>query len=59
LLLLQDGTDVFFTEYADIYSLNNLGSWSANIASGLVKLLFTPVSSDNITIKVVRTAIDL
>jgi len=59
LLLLQDGTDVFFTEYADIYSLNNLGSWSANIASGLVELLFTPVSSDNITIKVVRTAIDL
>jgi len=59
LLLLQDGTNVYFTEYADIYTATSLGTWSADIASGTVALLFTPYSSDNLSIKVVRTAIDI
>ena len=59
LMLLQDGTDVFFTEYADIYTATSLGSWSANIIGGMVELLFTPNTSDDMAIKVVRTAIDL
>ena len=59
LLLVQDGIDVYFTEYADIYTASSLGSWSADIDSGSVELLFTPYSADNLTIKVVRTTIDI
>jgi len=59
LMLIQNGTDVFFTEYADIYTSASLGSWSADIVGGMVELLFTPYTSDNMSIKVVRTAIDL
>ena len=59
LMLIQDGTDVWFTEYADIYTNGSLGSWSADIVSGMVELMFTPNSSQNMVIKVVRTALDL
>ena len=59
MLLVQDGTDVYFTEYADIYTASSLGAWSADIAVGMVELLFTPYSSHNLTIKVVRTTIDI
>jgi hypothetical protein len=59
IMLLQDGTDVFLTEYADIYTSTSLGSWSADISSGLVELLFTPNNSDNMNIMVVRTTIDI
>jgi hypothetical protein len=59
LMLIQDGTDVFFTEYADIYTSTSLGIWSADIVGGIVELLFTPNTSQNMVIKVVRTALDL
>ena len=59
LMLLQDGTDVCFTEYADIYTNGSLGAWSADITGGVVELLFTPNTSQNMVIKVVRTALDL
>jgi hypothetical protein len=59
IMLLQDGTDVFLTEYADIYTATSLGSWSADISSGIVELLFTPNTSDSMNIKVVRTTIDI
>ena len=59
IMLLQDGTDVYLTEYADIYTATSLGSWSADISSGIVELRFTPNTSDNMNIKVVRTTIDL
>ena len=59
IMLLQDGTDVYLTEYADIYTATSLGSWSADISNGIVELLFTPNTSDNMNIKVVRTNIDL
>ena len=59
IMLLQDGTDVWLTEYADINTNGALGLWEADIATGMVELLFTPASSQNMIIKVVRTALDL
>jgi hypothetical protein len=59
IMLLQDGADVFLTEYADIYTVASLGTWSADISSGVVELLFTPNNNDNMNIKVVRTTIDI
>jgi hypothetical protein len=50
---------VCFTEYADIYTNGSLGAWSADITGGVVELLFTPNTSQNMVIKVVRTALDL
>ena len=59
IMLIQDGTDVWLTEYADINTNGVLGLWEADIVSGTIELLFTPVSSQNMAIKVVRTTIDL
>jgi len=59
IMLIQDGTDVWLTEYADINTNGVLGNWEADISGGIVQLLFTPVSSQNMAVKVVRTAIDI
>jgi hypothetical protein len=57
-MLIHDGTDVYITEYNDIYTNGSLGDFEADIVGGVVELLFTPISSATMTIKTVRTTID-
>jgi len=57
-MLIHDDTDVFITEYGDIYSNGSLGEFEADISAGYVQLYFTPISSATMIIKSVRTTID-
>ena len=57
-MLIHDGTDVYITEYNDIYTNGSLGDFEADIVGGVVELLFTPINSATMTIKTVRTTID-
>lgn len=54
LLLVQDGTDVFLTEYGIQYTDMLLGSFSASIVSGVVNLIFTPFTNNNMTVSLFR-----
>ena len=47
---------VYLTEYGTIYTNASLGTIDANIVSGEVRLLVTPINAGT-TIKVVRTNI--
>jgi hypothetical protein len=53
ILLIHDGSNVLTTEYATLSTNGNLGVVSANIASGNVNLLFTPINGVN-TIRIER-----
>jgi hypothetical protein len=55
ILLIQDGTNPFITEYGTIYNNINLGSFNAGIL-GNVFLSVTPTSA-NVVVKFTRTAI--
>jgi len=46
ILVLQSGGNVYLTEYATLLSNNTIGTFSANIASGNVNILFTPTSTN-------------
>ena len=59
--LLQDEDDVFTTEQGTLFN-RTLGTFSANLDisktrsnSNIVNLLFTPTTSEHLTIKLVRT----
>lgn len=56
IMLLQDGTNTYTTEYATLVSSSTLGTFSANIDSGTVRLFVVPASATN-TIKYQRTLI--
>lgn len=56
LLLIHDGTTVYITEYAIVYTNVSLATINADIAGGNVRLLVTPTNATN-TIRVVRTAL--
>ncbi len=56
ILLIHDGSTVYMTEYAIIYTDATLASFNADIAGGNVRLLVTPVNTTN-TIRVVRTTL--
>ena len=56
LLLLQDGTTVFTTEYATIYTDSSLVVFNSTIEDGLVKLKLTPTFT-NTTVKGFRTGV--
>lgn len=45
IMLLQDGTNVFITEYATLTNSTSMGTFSANIASGSVNLLVSPTQT--------------
>lgn len=47
LILLHDGTDVQVMEYATLYTNKLLGSFSADILSGKVRLRYTPAFDNN------------
>lgn len=55
-VLVQDATNVWLTEYGSIQTGPSLGNFSADISSGDVRLLFTAVNSVN-TIRSVRYGI--
>lgn len=56
IMLLQDGTSTYTTEYATLVSSSTLGTFSANIDSGDVRLFVVPTNAVN-TIKYQRTLI--
>ena len=56
MVLVQDATNVWITEYGSIQTGPSLGSFSADISSGSVRLLFTAVNATN-TIRSVRYGI--
>ncbi len=45
ILLTHDGTDVFMTEYAAVYSSSILTTFNGDINSGNIRLLVTPVNA--------------
>jgi hypothetical protein len=56
ILLMHNGTSVFMTEYATIYTTSSLASFDADINNGLVRLLCTPTNS-NTTVKLQRISV--
>ena len=56
ILMMHDGTDVYLTQYANINSGAVLATFDADISSGNIRLLVTPVNA-NTTVKTVRTSI--
>jgi hypothetical protein len=59
LLLFHDGTTVYLTQYASIFDNGAQVTFDADINSGSVRLRATPASTDNMTIKVIRQAIEV
>ena len=47
-LLLHDGSDVFITEYATIFSNTSLGNVTAAINSANVELIVAPTDSSSV-----------
>ena len=56
IVLVQDATNVWLTEYGSIQTGPSLGTFTADISGGDVRLLFTAVNSIN-TIRSVRYGI--
>ncbi len=56
ILLIHDGSTVYMTEYAIVYTDGALASFNADISGGSVRLLVSPVNTTN-TIRVVRTTL--
>jgi len=57
ILVMHDGTDVFVTEYGTMWSGSaSLGTFTADINSGNVRLLFTPANA-NTTVKFKRIVV--
>ena len=55
-LLIHDGTTVYMTEYATIFSNASLGTIDGDINSGSVRLLVTPANA-NTNIKIQRLTV--
>ena len=52
ILLLHDGTDVYVTEYASIFTSESLGEFNAALDSGYIKIYISPTYADtNVTLK--------
>lgn len=56
LLLIQDGADVFMTEYGTMFTAADLGEFSSNLNSGVISLYYTP-TSNNVTAKITKTVV--
>jgi hypothetical protein len=48
ILLTHNGTTVFLTEYAIIFTAASLATFNADISGGNVRLLVTPTNADNV-----------
>lgn len=58
IMVMHDGTNVYIHEYGTMYSGSSLGTFSADISSGLVRLLFSPTNI-NTTVKSKRMQISI
>ena len=58
ILLMHDNTYVYINEFGTMYSANNLGTFTSDISSGNVRLLFSPVYS-NTSIKLKRVSVSI
>jgi len=47
IMLLNDGTDVYLSEYSTIFNNKLLGTFSADISGGNVRLRYTPAADQN------------
>ena len=56
-MLIHDGTTVYKTEYNEIYTVGMLGTFDANISSGVLTLQFTAAAATNKTLKMIRTTV--
>lgn len=56
ILLIHDGTNVYLTEYATIFSNISLATMDADIVGGYVRLLCTPAQA-NTTVKLQRISV--
>ena len=45
-LLINNGSNAFFVQYGDVYSSSSLFSLSADVSSGSMRLLITPVNTN-------------
>lgn len=59
LKLLHDGTTVFLTQYGEITTGVNLGTFDATISGSTLSLFINPTSSTSMTINLVREAISI
>jgi hypothetical protein len=56
-MIVQDGTNVYMTEYGVVTSANELGTIDAAISGDNVILTFTPFSATPMVVQVVRQSI--
>ena len=59
IMLIHDGTNVYKTEYNEIYSNSMLGTFDATITTGVLSLLFTPSAATNKTLRMIRNTINV
>lgn len=57
-LLTHNGTTAYMTQYADIFTESDLGTFNADVSSGLVRLLVSP-NYTNTTVKTKRINIEV
>lgn len=57
-LLIHDGTDVYTTEYATIYTTASLGTIDASIISGIVTITVTPTNT-NTDVRTKRLSVEV
>ena len=58
--VLHNGTDINFNEYGNLFlGTENLGTFSSEISNNNLVLIFTPISSADMTVKVISTAIEI
>jgi hypothetical protein len=57
LMVIQDGTDVYISEYGIVTNNGELGVFDGVISGGNVLISFTPNNAQNMTIQVVRQSI--
>lgn len=54
--LVHDDTEAYMTQYGEMYTIDSLGEFDADVQSGNLRLLFTPINN-NTSIKLIRTTI--
>jgi hypothetical protein len=59
LLVIQNGTTAFLTQYGEVTTGTILGTFDASISGSTLSLLINPSSSTSMTINVVRDAISV
>jgi len=59
LLLLQNGTTVYLTQYGEMYNNIPLGTFDASITSTTLSLLINPASANSTAINIVRDGISV